>query len=278
MTGKGAEGERAALWLPLLRRLTEVSSTYVVWKQIASALEGEGDIDSAADPADWDALEHEFRVWAATNGLEPVAVCNHIPGGRNLIAAPESMASFLELSIKHNKVFRGSMLFTLDQLAPLTIIDPRGFRRVRPGAEGLLKLVLNGSRWGGRPNFEGLATKHVVELLVQDDEGARLAAHLFGPAETAVLALADAVRAGGWDRRAMLDVEARALLEAARHPATLSRRAWFRAFSTRHCPIVKAIVGGGRLIPGDREAWFRTVAETHAVYGPTVSSGALDGG
>ena len=225
MTGKGAEGERAALWLPLLRRLTEVSSTYVVWKQIVSALEGEGDIDSAADPADWNALEHEFRVWAETNRLEPVAVCNHIPGGRNLIAAPERMASFLELSIKHNKIFRGSMLFTLDELAPLTIIDPRGFRRVRPGAEGLLKLVLNGSRWGGRPNVEGLHTKHVAELLREDDEGARLAAHLFGPAETAVLALADAVRAGGWDRRAMLAVETRALLEAGRHPATLSRRA-----------------------------------------------------
>ena len=118
MTGTGTEGERAALWLPLLRRLTEVSPTYVVWKQIDSALEGEGDIDSAADPSDWDTLEHEFRVWAETNSLEPVAICNHIPGGRNLIAAPERMTSFLELSIKHNKVFRGSMLFTLDELAP----------------------------------------------------------------------------------------------------------------------------------------------------------------
>jgi hypothetical protein len=274
----GAETDRAALWLPLLRRLTEVSPTYVVWKQIDSALEGEGDIDSAADPADWNALEREFRLWAATNGLEPVAVCNHIPGGRNLIAAPERMASFLELSIKHNKVFRGSMLFTLDELAPLTIIDPRGFRRVRPGAEGLLKLVLNGSRWGGRPNFEGLRSKHVVELLDQDGEGARLAAHLFGPAETAVLELADRVRAGGWHRRAMLEVEARALRKAARQPATLVRRAWFRAFSTRHCPIVKAIVGGGRRIPGDREAWFRRVAQTHPVYGPTVSLGVRHGG
>ena len=278
MTGTGTEGERAALWLPLLRRLTEVSPTYVVWKQIDSALEGEGDIDSAADPSDWDALEHEFRVWAETNGLEPVAICNHIPGGRNLIAAPERMASFLELSIKHNKVFRGSMLFTLDELAPLTILDPRGFRRVRPGAEGLLKLVLNGSRWGGRPNFEGLRTKHVAELLDQDEEGARLAAPLFGPAAPAVLALAERVRAGGWDRTAMLKVEAHALFKAGRQPTTLARRTWFRAFSTQHCPVVKAIVAGGRLIPGDRDTWFRNVAQTHAVYGATVSSGAHDGG
>ena len=115
-------------------------------------------------------------------------------------------------------------------------------------------------------------------MLDQDEAGARLAAPLFGPAETAVLALVDRVRAGGWDRRAMLTVEARALLKAARAPTTLARRTWFRAFSTQHCPIVKAIVGGGRRIPGDRETWFRNVAQTHAVYGPTVSSGAHDGG
>jgi hypothetical protein len=269
------DGGRAALWLPLLRRLTEVSPTYVVWKQIDSAFQGEGDIDSAADPADWDVLEAEFRAWATEYGLEPVAVCNHIPGGRNLIAAPERLRSFLELSIKHDKIFRGAMLFTLDDLAPLTIVDPRGFRRVRPGAEGLLKLVLNGSRWVGRPNTEGLRTKHVVALLTEDPEGARLAARLFGSAEPAVLTLAARVRDGGWDRRAMLTIEARALGNAVRRPATLARRAWFRVFSTRHCPIVKAIVGGGRLIPGDRREWLARVAESHAVYG--VPAGARDG-
>ena len=73
-------------------------------------------------------------------------------------------------------MFRGSTLFVLEQLQPLTMMDDRGFRRVRPGAEGLLKLVLNGSRWGGRPNMEGLHTKHVVELLEQDPEGSELAA------------------------------------------------------------------------------------------------------
>jgi hypothetical protein len=277
VTDGAGGGERAALWLPLLRRLTDVSPTYVVWKQVESALEGEGDIDSAADPADWDRLEAVFREWAATNGLEPVAVCNHIPGGRNLIAAPPHLPSFLELSIKQNKIFRGSMLFTLDQLAPLTIVDPRGFRRLRPGAEGLLKLVLNGSRWGGRPNPEGLRTKRVVALLTEDPDGALLAAPLFGSAATAVIALADRVREGGWDRRAMLRVEARALLGAVREPATLARRAWFRVFSVQQCPIVKAIVGGGRLVPADRAAWFSRVAEDHAVYG-LVGSGANGGG
>ena len=96
---------------------------------------------------------------------------------------------------------------------------------MRPGAEGLLKLVLNGSRWGGRPNFEGLRTKHVAELLDQDEEGARLCAPLFGPAAPAVLALADSVRAGGWDRTAMLKVEAQALFKAGRINPRRSRAA-----------------------------------------------------
>jgi hypothetical protein len=283
LTGTGTTGgDRAELWLPLLRRLTDLSPTYVVWKQIDSALEGVGDIDSAADPADWDVLEEAFRAWAVEHALEPTAVCNHIPGGRNLIAAPESITSFLELSIKHDKIWRGSMLFTLDQLAPLTIIDTRGFRRVRPGAEGLLKLVLNGSRWGGRADAAGLRAKHVVALLDEDPEGSDAAAALFGSAAPAARTLAARVRAGGWDRRAMLRLEGRALAKAATDPVTLARRAWFRAFSTSHCPVVKAIVGGDRLMPGDRADWWRSVAQGHAVYGLPAGtnprSGARDGG
>ena len=248
----------------------------MVWKQIDSALEGEGDIDSAADPADWDALEHEFRVWAETDGLEPVAICNHIPGGRNLIAAPERMTSFLELSIKHNKVFRGSMLFTLDELAPLTILDYRGFRRVRPGAEGLLKLVLNGSRWGGRPNFEGLRTKHVAELLDAGPRRRPTGARCSGrrrrpcsPSPTACRPVAGTA--------AMIKVDGAALIKAARHPRTLARRAWFRAFSTEHCPVVKAILTGGRLIPGTGRPGYRN-RQDPPVYGSHGAAGTHDGG
>jgi len=52
-----APGQRRELWLDLLRRLTATSPTWLVWKNVESALDGEGDIDSAAAPADWDALE-----------------------------------------------------------------------------------------------------------------------------------------------------------------------------------------------------------------------------
>ena len=217
-------------------------------------------------------------LWAATNELEPVAVCNHIPGGRNLIAAPERMTSFLELSIKHNKVFRGSMLFTLDELAPLTIIDPRGLPTRAPRSGGAAqaraeRIALGRAaqprgpahqarrraprpgprrRSSGRPPVRAGRRRGARARRPR----ARRAAGTDGPCSRS--------RPGPCSRRPV-------------SPRPLARRAWFRAFSTQHCPIVKAIVGGGRRIPGDREAWFEASPRPTRCTG-RVSSGARDGG
>jgi len=260
-----APGQRRELWLDLLRRLTETSSTWLVWKNVESALEGEGDIDSAAAPSDWDALEEQFLLWARDLELLPVAMCRHIPGGRNLIAAPVGSATFLELSIKHDKAFRGSTLFVLDDLLAMSEMDERGFRKLRAGAEGLLKLVLNGSRWFGRPDLEGLTSKRVRELLASDPEGVAVASRVFGRADAAARALADAVVEGGWDRRAMVTIEANALAKGLRSPSVMARRARFRLTAARGCPVVYAI-GHGRVITEPREAWLAEVAETHELH------------
>ena len=259
-----APGERGELWLSLLRRLTAASATWLVWKNVESALTGQGDIDSAAAPADWDVLEDQFVEWAREFDILPVALCRHIPGGRNLIAAPEGSATFLELSIKNDKAFRGSNLFVLDDLLEMSQMDERGFRTIRPGAEGLLKLVLNGSKWLGRPNREGLASKNVRELLAGDPDGVAMAARLFGRAEGSAQALADAVVAGGWNHMAMGAIETRALANAVQRPRASARRAWFRLTMPRRCPVVYAI-GHGRLVGSPRDAWLDDVARTHVV-------------
>jgi hypothetical protein len=260
-----APGQRRELWLDLLRRLTETSSTWLVWKNVESALEGEGDIDSAAAPSDWDALEAQFLLWARDLELLPVAMCRHIPGGRNLIAAPIGSATFLELSIKHDKAFRGSTLFVLDDLLAMSEMDERGFRKLRAGAEGLLKLVLNGSKWFGRPDLEGLKSKRVRELLASDPEGVAVASRVFGRADTAARDLADAVIDGAWDRRAMVTIEANALAKGLRSPGVMARRARFRLTAARGCPVVYAI-GHGRVITEPREAWLAEVAATHELH------------
>ncbi len=259
-------GARTELWLPLLRTLTAACPGWLVWKNVESALTGVGDIDAAAPVGEWPVVERCFREWAEEHGVGPVIVCRHIPGGLNLVAVPSDSATLLEMGVKNDKIWRGSPLFEYDDLRPLTDMDPRGFRRLRPGAEGLFKLMLNGSRWDGRPNDEGLRAKHVASLLRQDPEGARMAAKTFGPAERAAVAAAEGAAAGDWNRRAMLAVTAWALLRNLRRPVVLAQRLQFRLLAKQRCPVVAVLLGDERRIPADRDAWLRRASATHVVY------------
>jgi hypothetical protein len=255
---------RARIWLPLLQRLTEVSPDWVLLKHVDSALTGFGDIDSSAPRSQWPMLLAEFGRWASAHELGPVISCPHIPLLTHNIALAGA-EPFFELDLMTRKVFLGSTLYEPRDIAPLAEMDPRGFRRLRPGAEGLHKLVNNGARRDGRPREAALRSKHIPELLASDPQGVRQAAALFfGPAERDVLALADAVVRGGWDRRAMLRVEAWSLLRALREPQSVAARA--RAhLAVRRCPVLKTIYGGGRRVPAPADAWLAEVARTHRV-------------
>jgi hypothetical protein len=257
---------RSSIWLPLLRRLTEASRSWVVWKNVDSALSGIGDIDAAAPETDWPIIEREFRSWATELALGPVIVCHHIPGGLNLVAVPPTMSTLLELGVKARRIWRGATLFVLDDLKPLMVLDPRGFRRLRPGAEGLFKLLLNGARWDGRPNRDGLRSKRVAEMLHEDPTGAWMAAQLLGPARGAVLRAAQRAAVGEWDRRAVLAVEAWTFLRALRSPAVAAERVRFRLRAKATCPVVSTLLGDHRRIPADRERWLRLVAASHPVF------------
>jgi hypothetical protein len=270
--------DRTDIWLPLLRRLSEVCPNWLVWKNAESAFTGTGDIDSAAPDSDWGTIEREFRAWAAEQEIGPAVVCRHIPGGLNLVAVPVDGSTLLEVGVKANKLWRGSILFVLDDLLPLVEWDDRGFRRLRPGAEGLLKLLLNGVRWDGAPNREGLRDKGVIELLNRDPEGARLVTRRFGAVRGLLITAADRAAAGQWDRTAMLAVQAWAFAAAARRPGVTLARARFLAlnrmglpFTQRtRCPVVAAL-DNGRRIPPDRASWLRHVAANHTVYDDTAA-------
>jgi len=262
----GARYAAEAVWIPLLQRLTTVAPTWAVWKNVDSALQRDGDIDSMAAPSEWAAIERETRVWAARHGLGPVVACTHIPGGLNLVVADADSPYLFEIGVKERKLFRGSALFTYDQLVPLSVLDPRGFRRVAPGAEGVLKLLLNGTRRGGGKDAAGLRDKNVVALLTADPEGAhRCASAIGGAAGPALRRAADAAAAGGWDRGAMAIVEARALLRTLAEPGMTVRRVRFLASGKNPCPVVHALLGNARYIPGDRERWLADVAATHSL-------------
>lgn len=258
--------DRTDLWLPLLRRLTDDIPMWCVWKNAESAFTGTGDIDAAAPDETWPTIETRFTEWARERDLGPVVVCRHIPGGLNLVAVPDDASTLLEVGTKARRVWRGGTLFVLDDLVPLFVTDPRGFRTVRPGAEGLFKLALNGLRWDGTANEEGLRVKRVRELLAADPEGVEQAARIvFGRGADAAITGARAAAAGGWDRRAMLAVQNRGLAQALSEPQVLARRVRFRLSGRQRCPVVHVLLEHGRVIPDDRRAWLREVAVDHEV-------------
>jgi hypothetical protein len=255
---------REAVWMQLLQRLTAISDTWAVWKNVDSALLRDGDIDSMASPSDWPAIEIEARAWAARHGLGPLIPCTHIPGGMNLVVPDADSPYLFEIGVKERKLFRGSALFTYEQMLPLVRMDPRGFRCVAPGAEGVLKLLLNGTRRGGAKDPDGLRDKNVVRLLRDDPVGARRAVQAIGGAAAPALQRAvDAAAAGEWARGAMAVVELRALLRMLADPAMTIRRARFIASRRNPCPVVHALLGNARYIPGDRARWLSDVARTH---------------
>jgi hypothetical protein len=232
---------------------------------VEGGLGGEGDIDLVAPKADWPVIEEHFRRWADDNGIGPVISCRHVFEGLILIAVGAPGSVFFELEVRAARYFRGGTLFEASDLAPYSVVSAHGFREVRPGAEGLLRLVLNGLGRAGRPWPRKLEAKQVPDLLAADPEGVRAAARLFGPARGAVSRAAASVAAGGWDRRSMMVVEAWALVRALASPRLLLARTRWRA-TGRPCVVQDAITNHGRHIPGDPEAWLAVAARDHPVY------------
>lgn len=255
---------RAAPWLPLVQHLTELIPGWVIWKNAEAAFAGSGDIDSAAPASDWPRIGRAFETWASDNGFGPVIECRHPPLTMFLVAMREHQ-DLVELDVLGRKYFRGGTLFTAESLVPLSQTDPRGFRVLRPGAQALILLLGNGTRWGGRPNPEGLRMRHIDELLSVDPEGVELAARRFRLPVSAVRRVAAAVSRGGWDRRSLLFVEASALLKAMGDPLTVVRRARFRLLSKKRCPVLRTIFYEDRQLPADVDRWLADVRKTHVV-------------
>jgi hypothetical protein len=259
--------DRSSAWLALVRRLTARIPDWAVMKNFDSALHGTGDVDSVGALAVWPIVEQEFRAWAFEHGLGPVIACRHVRQVLHLVALDPHDSLFFELDVNRRKIFLGSTLFYPRDLLALSTMDPRGFRRVRAGTEGVLKLVQNGAKRGGRPNWDGIRRKRIVELLSEDPVGVQGGAKLFGAGADAVMAVVQSVLAGRWNRHAMLTVEAWSLLRGLGNPLGLLARVRFRIVK-RRCPVLQAVFDASRRVPEDREAWLREVARSHPVYWP----------
>lgn len=262
----GVQGrDRTDLWLGLLRRLTDEYPDWSTWKNVDSALAGTGDVDSLAPPRDWDRIEATFTEWAAERGYGPVISCPHILMGPHLVTFEPGAEYIVQLDVKERATFRGSTLIDVPMLRSMSVMDERGFRRVRKGVDGVVRLCSNGIRPGGDVDREALRIKQVPELLAADPEGVQAMAEHFGPARAALLDGARAVVEGGWDKGAMRKVELWALARSTLEPSTVARRVWFARRWKHRCPVVRLVRERKRRVPEDMETWLREVREHHRV-------------
>jgi hypothetical protein len=253
-----------SLWLPLLRTLTLSSPHWGVWKNADRALAGIGDIDSAAPGEEWKLLSERHEHWAASNQAIAAIACSHVPDLLILIAVFPRLEKMLQLDLFAHCSWRGSRLFSAEQLTPLMVEDPRGFRRLTPGAEGVLLLLLNGVRWGGRPDVGALGEKRVWDLLQEDPAGVAAAADVVGaPGE--VMRAVTAYREGDWARLALLSLETRAVIRSLIRRRALARRVVFRSgLHARICPVDQAL-RNDRRVPANLGKWFQSIRS----MGPT---------
>jgi hypothetical protein len=257
--------DRTSTWISLLRRLTDEQPSWLVLKHPESAFTGSGDVDAAAPRASWAAIESTFCSWAIEHDLGEVISCPHAPGWLHLVALDPLGGRFYELDLNERKVLLGSTFYRAEDLLPLATTDSRGFRRVRPGAEGLIKLIHNGTRRGGRTNPEGLRVKQVLELMAEDQAGVELASALFGRAANAIMRGARACLAGRWDRPSMIAVELRFLLRAPLEPRMVLWRLVFRRRKVR-CPVLRTVFLDRRQPPADPGLWIEAVRQNHRVF------------
>ncbi|CAN5577195.1 hypothetical protein BH20ACT23_BH20ACT23_23540 [soil metagenome] len=260
------ERDSAALWLPLLRDLSHLSPDHAVWKNAESGLKGTGDVDFVAPQSSWPAVEEAFRSWAECNAMGPVIACRHMPDTVFLVAVDRARSDFVQLDVRSRMTFRGSTVFVPGDLGACFELDTRGFRRLRPGAEGLLKLVVSGIAPGGRPKHRAIAKESVVELLTRDPRGVDAGAAVCGPVRDAARRGAQAVRESRWNRRAMATVEAWFVAKGLAEPLTV----WGRARAKRaksECLLIQTSIKQSRRISGEIEDWLRRVETDHAVSG-----------
>jgi thymidylate kinase len=267
---------RAEVWLPLLVELTECCPAWTVWKSADEALLGTGDVDAVAPRTSWPSIESIFRKWASERGW-PVVVCRHIPWTLNLFALVDR--ELLQLEVKSKVSFRGAVHFTAADAVLVSELDDGGFRRLRPGAEGLIKLTLHGLRRGGRPNRQALEHHEVAKSLREDPSGAVGMAHAFGFARRASIRAAEVFAAGDWDRRAMLTVEGWAAVRAIAQPHVTLQREWFRRVRRRRCPVLQAVYAHQRTLPEDENVWLGHARATgHDVVVPGSVRGLVTSG
>jgi hypothetical protein len=261
--------ERYELWRRLLDALSKASANWGVAGNIDEGLSGDGDVDLVAPVADWHDVEQHFRAWAEAQGLSPVVSCTHRPGVLELVALGDGAKPVYQVEVLGFRHFRGARLYRAEDLSVAMEMDPRGWRRLRPGAAGLVKLLPNGVTRSGGLKWRGPKAQRVLTLLRDDPDGVRLAASAFGLLQGLVASAALRAGQGRWSRWRMSLIGLLALVKGLSHPKSFLARAEFRG--GHRCELL-ATVKDQELVRRDPEEWLARIAVEHDVR-TTISGG-----
>lgn len=256
------DGATSVSWVPLLQDLAGTDADMAVYKNAERALVGDGDVDFLAPRARWPEIEEAFARWGGIHGLDVMPACRHRPYAMYLVAADHD-GGLLQLDVRDRVHFRRATLVTAEDAAPMYESHALGFRALRPGAEGVLKLFLRGMGPRGELLEESAAKYSIRELVRDDPEGAESMAACFLPAPDDALAVVRSLADGRWDSARARSMSRSFAMASLRDPVTLTRLAMFRR-ARRTCPLLRWVLRNGQARPPRLEDWMGEVREAHA--------------
>jgi hypothetical protein len=243
--------------LDLLRTLTSATPSWTLVKGATSALDGRGDIDSAAPTAHWPAVRAACAAWAAATGRGPLVGCDHIPGAAILVVVEAGPKKLVQIDLLDHRLLHGTCVLRAVDLLPAAAIGTDGYRRLAPGGEAVARLVL--AEWRpGAPPPSATSLRELRALLQEDGDGARAVASRLDPRLAAAVV---EVEAGRWPRSILLQAELACLARGLREPGRLVARV-AAAPSRRSCPVLEALADE-RTVRGDLDTWLDAVERVH---------------
>jgi hypothetical protein len=248
--------------LDLLRRLTAATPEWTLVKGEQAALDGRGDVDSAAPREAWPKVTQAVSEWSCDTGRGPTVACGHLPGTL-VLAVVESRRhpTLVQVDVLDHRLLRGRPILRAHDLLRSTETAPEGFRRLSPGAEAVARLVL--VEWSAAaPRPEPSSLEEVASLVRADRDGARSVAAALDPRLAQVVT---EIEAGRWPRTTLALVELEALVQGLRRPTRLLARL-AAAPSRRRCPLLRALANE-RTVRGNLDAWLAAVHHAHLSMG-----------
>jgi len=189
--------------LTFLRDISRENQRMVVWKHLDRSLQGLGDIDVAAPAADLDNITASSLV-SAGSALKAshAVICDHLPSVRlHFYVQPERSPELFEFDVITQPSRMTSRWASPTKLVGLSVVDPTGIRRLRPGAEALTLLVMQGMTSAGADKLKAHDRECVLSGLAVDLDGAIEACRVLAPplARRQLASFVERLAHGEWD-------------------------------------------------------------------------------